>query len=52
MTIFLKFLSDTPRYVICSFEASTYLGKELFGYLLVVPHAYCERQWAYAVDDL
>jgi hypothetical protein len=51
VTIYVHWLSDEPKYLICSYRAARFLGSEAFGYLLVEPDKYCPDKHAYAVGD-
>lgn len=50
MTLYIKYLSDNPVYLLCSYHASALLGKECLG-LLVWPDKYLLDHEAYAVGD-
>jgi len=51
MILYFHFLSENPIYAICSFQAYTLLGDELFGRMSVYPNAYCETHHVYLISD-
>lgn len=46
---YLKYLTDDPDAVICSYLAHSKFGGEIMGFLMY-PHAYCENHIMYAVN--
>lgn len=52
MTFYIKWLTDEPKYIVCSYLAYDKLGSELFGYLLMVPDRFCPDHQMYAIGDI
>jgi hypothetical protein len=50
-TIYLKYLSDNPNTIICSYKLDNQLGGEFLG-LPLWPDRYCPEDWAYAINDI
>jgi hypothetical protein len=52
VTFYLKWLTDKPEFLLCSYRAYAALGPTLFGWLDLYPDPYCEEQWLYGMREL
>jgi hypothetical protein len=50
MTVYLKWLSDTPNVIITTPRIFAALGGIFMGFTLI-PEFYCDEGWMYGIDD-